>query len=567
MTQGWIKMIFAELKRRYKNLKRLQKIINVLIKYGFGYLVKELGLINLISKGSKILKLKPSQITKAPLPVRARLVLEELGPTFIKLGQILSIRPDLIPPDYIKELQKLQDEVPPFEYAQVGQLIKKELGADVSEIFKSFDQKPTAAASLGQVHQAILEDDNVVVVKVQRPNIEKIIETDLDILFHLARLTERHIPASRLYDPVGIVEEFARVIRSELDYGTEGRNAEKFRKNFQDDETIYTPKIYWEFSSKRILTMELIQGIKINNLKELDKAGYNRKKIAENGAKAFMKQILIDGFFHADPHPGNILVMENEIIGFMDFGMMGRLDEEIKEKGVDLFIAILERNPNKIINEMLNLGITSQEIDTHSLKIDIREMLDQYYDKSLKEIKLGELINQLVNIAIKYHIRMPVEFALLGKSLLTIEGLGLELDPHFNLAEVAKPYAQDLILERKSPQRFILKLLNDLAELYNLIILIPRQLSKTLKKMEEGVFKLEFQHRGLENLITALDRSTNRLAYSLILAAIIIGSSLIMQTDKGPHFMGFPVIGILGFLIAGILGLGFIIIIIRSRKM
>jgi ubiquinone biosynthesis protein len=561
-------MVFTKFKKRYKNIKRLQQIITILIKYGFDYFIKQLNLANLIFKGSKILKLKTPKMAELPLPIRVRLALEELGPTFIKLGQILSTRPDLIPAQYIKELQKLQDEVPPFEYAQVGQLIKKELGADVSEIFKSFEQKTFAAASLGQVHHAILEDDNkVVVVKVQRPNIEKIIETDLDILFHLARLTERHIPASRLYDPVGIVEEFARVIRSELDYGTEGRNAEKFRKNFQDDETIYTPKIYWEFSSKRILTMEFIQGIKINNLKELDKAGYNRKKIAENGAKAFMKQILIDGFFHADPHPGNMLVMENEIIGFMDFGMMGRLDEEIREKGVDLFIAILEGNPNKIINEMLNLGITSQEIDTRSLKIDIREMLDQYYNKSLKEIKLGELINQLVNIAIKYHIRMPVEFALLGKSLLNIEGIGLELDPDFNLAEVAKPYAQDLILERKSPQRLILKLLNDLAELYNLIILIPRQLSKTLKKMEEGVFKLEFQHRGLENLITALDRSTNRLSYSLILAAIIIGSSLIMQTDKGPHFMGFPVIGVLGFIIAAILGLGLVIIIIRSGKM
>jgi len=383
-------------------------------------------------------------------------------------------------------------------------------------------------------------------------------------------LTVKILPlqdTSRLYDPVGIVEEFAKAIRLELDYGTEGRNAERFRKNFEDDETIYTPKIYWKFSSKRILTMELIQGIKINSIEELDKAGYDRKKIAENGAKAFMKQILIDGFFHADPHPGNMLVMKDEIIGFMDFGMMGRLDEEIKEKGVDLFIAILERKPDKIINEMLNLGITSQEIDTRSLKIDIKEMLDQYYDKSLKEIKLGELINQLVNIAIKYHIRMPVEFALLGKSLLNIEGIGLELDPDFNLAEVAKPYAQDLILERKSPQRLILKLLNELTELYNLIILIPRQLSKTLKKMEEGVFKLEFQHRGLENLITALDRSINRLSYSLILAAIIVGSSLIMQTDKGPHFMGFPVIGVFGFLIAAILGLGLVIMILRSGKM
>jgi ubiquinone biosynthesis protein len=561
-------MVFAKLKRRYKNLNRFREITNTLIKYGFDYFVKQLGLTNLISKGEKILKLKPSKIAQLPLPVRIHLALEELGPTFVKLGQILSTRPDLIPPDYIKELQKLQDKVPPFAYDLVEQIIKKELGADIPKIFKSFEQKPFAAASLGQVHQAILENGDKAVVKVQRPDIEKVIETDLDILFHLARLTEKHIPASRLYDPVGIVEEFAKAIRLELDYGNEGRNAERFKKNFEDDKRIYTPKIYWEFSSRRILTMELIEGIKINNLKELDKIGYDRKKIAENGAKAFMKQILIDGFFHADPHPGNMLVMKDEIIGFMDFGMMGRLDEEIKEKCIDLLIAILERNPNKIINEILNLGITSQEeIDTRSLKIDVREMLDQYYDKSLKEIKLGELISQLVEVSIKYHIKMPAEFALLGKSLITIEGIGLELDPDFNLAEIAKPYAKNLILERKSPQRLILKLLNDLAELYNLIILIPGQLSKTLKKMEEGVFKLEFQHRGLENLISALDRSTNRLSYSLILAAIIIGSSLIIQTDKGPHFMGFPVIGVLGFLIAAILGLGLVIMILRSGKM
>ena len=561
-------MVFAKLKRRYKNINRLRQIVNILIKYGFDYFVKQLRLANLVSKSGKILKLKPSKIAQLPLPIRVRLALEELGPTFVKLGQILSTRPDLIPQDYITELQKLQDKVPPFAYDQVEQIIKRELGADILKIFKSFEQKPLAAASLGQVHQAILEDGDKAVVKVQRPDIEKVIETDLDILFDLARLTEKHIPASRLYDPVGIVEEFTKAIRTELDYGTEGRNAERFKKNFEDDETIYTPKIYWEFSSKRILTMELIEGIKINNLKELDKAGYDRKQIAENGAKAFMKQILIDGFFHADPHPGNMLVMKGEVIGFMDFGMMGRLDEEIREKMIDLFIAVLERNPNKIINEMLNLGIASQEeIDTRSLKIDIKEMLDQYYDKPLKEIILGELISQLVEISIKYHIKMPAEFALLGKSLITVEGIGSELDPGFNLAEIAKPYAKDVILERKSPQRLMMKLLNDLSELYNLVILIPRQLSKTLKKMEKGVFKLEFQHRGLENLINALDKSTNRLSYSLILAAIIVGSSLIMQTNKGPLFMGFPVIGILGFLIAGVLGLGLVIIILRSGKM
>jgi len=562
-------MVFSRLKRGYKNINRLRQIINILVKYGFDYFVKQLGLMKLTTKGEKILKLKPSKIDQMPLPMRVRLVLEELGPTFVKLGQILSTRPDIIPLEYIKELEKLQDKVPPYSYDLVVQMVQKELGANVSELFQSFDEKPFAAASLGQAHKAILKEDKVkVVVKVQRPDMEKIIETDLDILFQLARLTERYIPESRLYDPVGVAEEFAKTIRMELDYGTEGRNAERFRKNFEEEKTIYIPKVYWELSSKRILTMEYIDGIKINHLKELEEAGYDRKKLAENGAKSFMKQMLIDGFFHADPHPGNILVMENEIIGFMDFGMMGKIDKESREKYIDLLIAVLEYDSNKILAGMLELGFTSQEtIDTRSLKMDIADILDQYYDKALKEIKLGEFITHLVQISIKYHIKMPAELALLGKSLLTIESIGLALDPDFNLTEIAKPYVKDIILERKSPQHLLLKLSNDLSEFYNLMFLIPKQLSKTLKKMEEGIFKLELQHRGLENLINALDKATNRLSYSLILVAIIIGSSLIMQTDKGPQFMGFPVIGVMGYIISGILGLGLVIMILRSGKM
>ena len=562
-------MAFSRFKKRYKNINRLRQIINILIKYGFDYFVEQLGLISLIAKGEKILKRKRSKIDQISFSVRVRLALEELGPTFVKLGQILSTRPDIIPREYIKELEKLQDEVPPYSYDLVEQMVQKELGANVSELFKSFDEKPFAAASLGQAHKAILKEDKVkVVVKVQRPDMEKIIETDLDILFQLARLTEKYIPESRLYDPVGVAEEFAKTIRMELDYGTEGRNAERFRKNFKEDKTVFIPNIYWELSSKYILTMEYIEGIKINHLKELDKAGYDRKQIAENGAKAFMKQMLIDGFFHADPHPGNILVMENEIIGFMDFGMMGKIDEESREKYIDLLIAVLEYDSNKILAGMLELGFTSQEtIDTRSFKIDIADILAQYYDKALKEIKLGEFVTQLVQISIKYHIKMPAELTLLGKSLLTIEGIGLVLDPDFNLTEIAKPYIKEIILERKSPQRLLFKLSNDLSEFYHLMVLIPRQLSKTLRKMEEGIFKLELQHRGLENLINALDKATNRLSYSLILVAIIIGSSLIMQTEKGPQFMGFPVIGVIGFLISGILGLGLVIMILRSGKM
>jgi len=562
-------MPFSRFKRRYKGIDRLRQIINILIKYGFDYFVEQSGLITLTAKGEKILKGKAAKVDQIPHPARVRLALEELGPTFIKLGQTLSTRPDIIPRGYIKELEKLQDEVPPYSYDLVLQMVQKELGANISELFQSFDEKPFAAASLGQAHKAVLKGNKAkVVVKVQRPDMEKIIETDLDILFQLAHLTERYISESRLYDPVGLVEEFAKTIRMELDYSTEGRNAEQFRKNFEEDKTVYIPKIYWDLSSKYILTMEYIEGIKINNLNELDKAGYNRKQIAKNGAKSFMKQMLIDGFFHADPHPGNMLVMEDEIIGFLDFGMMGKIDEESREKFINLFIAVLEYDSNKILAGMLALGFTSQEtIDTRSLKMDIADLLAQYYDKTLKEIVLGEFITQLAQISIKYHIKMPAELALLGKSLLTIEGIGLALDPDFNLTEIAKPYVEEIILERKNPQRLLANITSDLSEFYHLMVLIPRQLSKILKKMEESIFRLELQHQGLENLINALDKASNRLSYSLILVAIIIGSSLIMQTDKGPQFMGFPVIGILGYIISGILGLGLVIMILRSGKM
>lgn len=562
-------MPFSRFKRRYKGIDRLRQIINILIKYGFDYFVEQSGLITLTAKGEKILKGKAAKIDQVPHPARVRIALEELGPTFIKLGQTLSTRPDIIPRGYIKELEKLQDEVPPYSYDLVLQMVQKELGANISELFQSFDEKPFAAASLGQAHKAVLKENKAkVVVKVQRPDMEKIIETDLDILFQLAHLTERYISESRLYDPVGLAEEFAKTIRMELDYGTEGRNAEQFRKNFEEDKTVYIPKIYWDLSSKYILTMEYIEGIKINNLNELDKAGYNRKQIAKNGAKSFMKQMLIDGFFHADPHPGNMLVMEDEIIGFLDFGMMGKIDEESREKFINLFIAVLEYDSNKILAGMLALGFTAQEtIDTRSLKMDIADLLAQYYDKTLKEIVLGEFITQLAQISIKYHIKMPAELALLGKSLLTIEGIGLALDPDFNLTEIAKPYVEEIILERKNPQRLLANITSDLSEFYHLMVLIPRQLSKILKKMEESIFRLELQHQGLENLINALDKASNRLSYSLILVAIIIGSSLIMQTDKGPQFMGFPVIGILGYIISGILGLSLVIMILRSGKM
>ena len=414
----------------YRNIKRYRQILTILLRYGFDDVLGRLKIYYYIQLSKKIIpKFKAQELETITTPERLRLALEELGPTFVKLEQMLSARPDLVPESFINEFQKLQDEVPPFPAEQAGAGIEAQLGKPVGKLFSSFDEIPLAAASIAQVHRAVIENKKQVVVKIQRPNIRSVIETNLNIIFDLAGLIERCIPESELYNPTAIAREFSKTIRRELDFVREGRNIDRFRRNFQDDDTVYVPNVYWEFTAEHILTMEYLDGIKISELDKLEKAGLDRKIIALNGAQAILKEVFEHGFFHADPHPGNILVLQNNVISLLDYGMMGSLDEELQEAFGNLLTAIVKKDVNKIIRAFTDIGLMENELDVRGLKLDLTDFLDRYYQVSLYQLDIGKIINELTEIIRKYRIRPPADLTLMAKAMVTEEAVGRTLDP------------------------------------------------------------------------------------------------------------------------------------------
>lgn len=549
-----------------KDLHRLRQIANVFIKHGFGYLIESLNLQRYLSLGKRVLTFKrgPESLKrdKYSIAERARMVLEELGPTFIKLGQILSARSDIIPPDFLREFSKLQDEVPPFSFPEAKEVIEGQFGLPLEQLFSHFEKNPLAAASIAQVHRASLPDGREVIVKVQRPDIVSKIKADLDILLFLAPLTERHIPRSRLYSPVAIVEEFATTLRRELDFTVEGNNTNRFYRSFEKDDTVHIPQVYWDLTGERVLTLEKIEGIKINDIEALDKAGLDRKKIAVQGVNIFLRQIFEHGFFHADPHPGNFLVLDNEVIGLVDFGIVGRLDEETLRSIANILISLISHDLDRLGDEFINLGLSPEEFDQRRFKADLLEFVDSYFGVPLKHIRAENFINDMIRIAGKHGIRVPRDFVLLGKTVFIIGGIGRELDPDFDFLEVARPFAYDLIKKRLHPRKLLLNSVKALSEISSLLESFPGQVNRILRKFRQGEFKLAIEHKGLEEAIHGRDRSSNRLSLGLIIASLIIGSSLLIQSE-GILFWG----GIAGFALAGLLGLWLVVAVWRSGRL
>ena len=561
-------MQVGRLTRTYQNIKRYRQILTVLLRYGFDDVLGRLKIDYYIQLGKKILpKFKAHELETITTAERLRLALEELGPTFVKLGQMLSVRPDLVPESFINEFRKLQDEVPPFSAEQARGVIEAQLGQPVGQLFISFDEVPLAAASIAQVHRAVIKDGEQVVVKIQRPNIRIVIETDLNILFDLTALIERHIPESELYNPTAIAQEFARTIRRELDFIREGRNIDRFRRNFKDDDTVFVPKVYWELTTERVLTMEFIDGIKISELDKLEKAGLDRKIIAYNGAQGILKQVFDHGFFHADPHPGNIFVLQNNVIAPLDYGMMGSLDEELMEAAGNLLTGIVKKDVNKIIRVFIDIGIMENTLDVRGLKLDLTDFLDRYYQIPLSQLDVGKIINEGAEIIRKHRIKLPADLTLMAKALVTEEGVGRILDPDFDMITMAKPYVEKLMVRKLDPRRHLKDFASTLDDFSRLFKILPSEFRAIITKIKKGELNIKFEHQGLEHLIMEMDKASNRLSFSMIIASLVIGSSLIVQVDKGPHIFGFPVFGILGYLIAAILGLWLVIAIIRSGKL
>lgn len=547
-------------RRRIRILNRLRQIISVLLKYGFDDVVEVLK-TNLALNIGKILVRKAPPLKREE---RIRKVFEELGPTFIKFGQILSLRPDIIPMKLTDELKKLQDLVPPFPSEIAIKTIEEELDNKITNLFSYFDPNPLAAASISQVHRAKTFSDGEVAVKVRRPNIEKTIKEDLDILFGIAKIIEQKVPELELYNPVQILQEFSSIIKKELNFYYEGRNIDIFRRNFKDDDSVYIPEVYWELTGEKVLTLELIDGVKCSDLEMLERKGLDRKKVAFNGAQLILKQVFEHGFFHADPHPGNIHVLEGNVIAPLDFGIVGRLNDDLKEELENLLIGALKKDINKIIKVFFRIGIIGEKVDIMTLKTDTLEFIDRYYGIQLNQLNIPSIVNEMFEITRKHRIQFPTDFTLLFKSLMTVESIGKLLDPEFNILEGAIPYAKKTVERRIDIKRNVKFLSELLEDSRHLIKNFPSDVFDIIKNVKKGQIKVKLEHKNLEKLILSLERTAKFISMALIIAALMISSSLLVQIT-GQRF--FSLVGIAGFVLALMFTLIILILIFKGSVM
>ena len=555
--------------RNIRTIRRYRTILGVLIKYGFGHFVEQLNIDYYLELGKRIVTRDKmhKELERLSQPQRLRMAMEELGPTFIKLGQLLSTRPDVLDQEFIQEFSKLQDEVPAVTLEQIKTQIRRELGYPADELFAEFSDEPLAAASIAQVHRGKLRSGEEVVFKIRRPGISKIVETDIDVLMGLAYLIEQHVPAIAIYDPVGLVKEFRRSISREMNFTREGRTVERFAANFADSTTVYIPKIFWDYSGEIVLTMEYVPGIKISHLEELRAQGYDLKEIAKRGADAFLKQVLDHGLFHADPHPGNVFVLPDQVICMLDFGMVGRLGQDLKEQLLDLLQALLERDVDSIISQLLYSGELTDTADLKNLRRDLHDFIEDYYDLVLQDIKIGRLFSEFIELLTHHRIHFPPDYMMLAKALVVMEGVGRQLDPNFNMISHMRPYVNRLLIERFSPKNISTQASRIAVAYTSLAKNLPHDIKEFINRLNRNQFKIDLEHRGLEKLVTDLDRSSNRVSFSLVIGSLIVGSSLVMQIDKGPMVFGFPLLGLLGYSIAGVLGLWLAVGILRSGRL
>ncbi|WP_374008437.1 ABC1 kinase family protein [Leifsonia sp. LS-T14] len=498
------------------HLGRYEQVGEVLARHGLGFLAEITGVDRWFAP-------RPADHDPATTPVRVRLALEDLGPTFIKLGQLLSTRSDLLPPPYLTELAKLQDAAPAVPPEEILTAIRAELGADVEELFADFDVHPLASASIGQAHAAHLDDGTPVVVKVRRPGVVAQVEEDLAIVQILARQASRRWERARDYDLEGLAQDFAISLRSELDYLQEGRNAERFATNFEADPMVRIPRIVWERTTSRVLTLERMTGIKVNDIERLDAAGIDRKEVARRGADMVLKMIFHDGFFHADPHPGNLFVTSDGSIALIDFGMVGELNDELKQELADFLIGYTQASPSLLASALYALSITKEVEDRPRLERSLAGWVSQYAGRPLSEVNFTHLISQLLAMLREHHLQLPRQMALLFKVLIMVEGMGLQLNHEFALGEVLTPYARRLVENRISVLATTKRLLRASGDAAELFIELPRRLRRIVETLDSSGIQIHLRAAELEPLVGRAERIGNRLVAGMITAALING--------------------------------------------
>jgi len=554
--------------RTYRHLSRYRQILGVLFKYGFGDLVDRLRIEQYLEIGLQVIsRKKRDRVERLTRAVRVRMAFEELGPTFIKLAQVLSARPDLIPPDLVAELARLQDKVPATGFAALKEIFRTELQKSPEEIFDHIEQAPLASASIAQVHRAVLKDGEEVAVKIQRPGIRSVIEVDLEIMLHLATLMERHIEEFSFHRPVKIVEEFARTIEKELDFVLEAENMERFAAQFLMDEHIYVPKTFREFSSSRVLTMEFIQGVKVSELDKLDAAGLDRKIIVDRGAELLLRQIFENGFFHADPHPGNIFVLPGNVICMLDYGMVGSIVLQTRERFVDLISAVVRRDSSRAVQVLLRLTEWEEEPDLRLFEREVDDFMGRHLYRPLKNIQIGALLQELLQIAARYQLRIPSDTFMMMKALAIIEGVARMLDPDFEMVAKAAPFVEKVRLERFSPKRISEDAYQMGADFLIFLQQFPKDALEIFRLIRQRKLTVNLDHQGLANMLATHDQISNRVSFSIIIAGLIIGSALIVISEIPPLFYGISLIGIIGFLAAALMGIWLLVAILRKGSL
>ena len=554
--------------RTYRNLNRYRQILAVLFKYGFDDIVELLRIDQYIEIGLQMISRKRGErVERLSRAVRVRLAIEELGPTYIKMGQILSTRPDLVPVDFVRELAKLQDKVPAFTFSEVARIIRQETGRPADVLFEKLDPEPLASASIGQVHRARFKDGEKVAVKVQRPGIRKLVEVDLEIMLHLATLAERHIEELALHRPVKIVEEFARTIEKEMDYTLEATSMERVSRAFLQDESVYIPKVYREATTERVLTTEFVDGIKVSMLDHLDKNGYDRRLITRRGADILLTQIFEHGFFHADPHPGNLFVLPNNLICLLDFGMMGTVDRKTREAFVELVDAVVRRDEPRTTQVMLKLTLWDEEPDLRLLGKDVADFMGEHLYKPLKDIQIGKLLYHLLDLAATHGLRIPPEIFLMMKALSTVEGVGLMLDPDFDMIAHAEPFIRQVKLSRFSAERLGSDAVSIFGQYMDFVQEFPKDLLEITRTIRQKKFTFMLDLKSMESMLATHDQISNRISFSIIIAALIIGSALIVISKTPPLFYGISLIGIIGFLAAALMGIWLLVAIIKKGRL
>lgn len=530
------------------------------MRYGFADVVEQTGLVRFLPRFHAV----PETIVdkRGYRPLHLRLALQELGPTFIKLGQVLSTRPDILPEDYITELANLQEHVPPFPFEEARAIVSEEFGAPLEELFRDFSPKPVASASLAQVHYAVTKSGKEVAVKVQRPRVKEVIGKDITVLRQLAEWAQKNTQYGRIYDLPGVVDQLERTINEELDFNLERRRMEAIGRNLKEFSRVRVPRVWRRLSARRVLTMERVQGLKIGEIGSLK---VDRAAVAEQFLHAYLKQMVVDGLFHADPHPGNMILEPNGTVVLVDFGMVGTLDNETRRDIVRLLLAFSEQKSDEVASLMVRMGQVSDRFDIRGFKSDIASVLGRYYDAPMEEIRLGDLMVETIKLALRYGIKTPASLSLLGKTLLYIDSISRAIWPAASPLGILRSYAQRLIVEEMRAQFSPGTLIRAFLDTNEFALAFPGKLNEVMDKLSEDRLRIQYEHVGLEGLYSTLNIIANRVAFSVVVAALTISSAMLMGIKAGPTIFDLSVLGLAGFLLAAVLGTYLVYTILRSH--